>query len=82
VESLSYSARGNVEKIIFRAFSVAVILTGIEIIGNAIFQSSVLLPTNWILVVLVRLASLVWFMGRGLEPSQNCGWFFTGLLQL
>ena len=53
METLSYSARGNVEKIIFRAFSIAVLLTGIEIIGNAYLQSYFLLPTHWILVAII-----------------------------
>jgi hypothetical protein len=79
VESLSYSARGNVEKIIFRAFSVAVILTGIEIIGNAIFQSSVLLPTNWILVALVIASQLGLVYGTWFGTKPKPWMIFHGI---
>ena len=79
MESLSYSARGNVEKIIFRAFSIAVILTGIEIIGNAIFQSSILLPTNWILVVLVIASQLGLLYGTWFGTKPKPWMIFHGI---
>jgi signal transduction histidine kinase len=63
VESLSYSARGNVEKIIFRAFSIAVLLTGIEVVGNAYFQNQFLQPTHWILVAVIISTQLGLFYG-------------------
>lgn len=72
METLSYSARGNVEKIIFRAFSVAVLLTGIEVIGNAFFQNDLLAQTHWILAALVFLSQigLVYGTWYGSKPRN------------
>ncbi len=69
MDTLSYSARGTVEQIIYRAFSIGVLLTGIEIIGNAVVQSPVLLPTHWLLVALIVTSQIglvygAWFAVR------------------
>ena len=71
MESLSYSARGNVEKIIFRAFSIAVLLTGIEILGNALIQNQYLHPTHWLLVILIigSQVGLVYGTWFGVKPK-------------
>jgi len=63
VENLSYSARGTVEQIIFRAFSIAVLLTGVEVVGNAIVQNSVLKPTHWLLVGIIVASQVGLFYG-------------------
>lgn len=69
METLSYSARGTVEHIIFRAFSIGVLLTGVEVVGNAIVQNPVLLPTHWLLVAIIVISQLglvygAWFALR------------------
>ena len=79
METLSYSARGNVEKIIFRAFSIAVLLTGLEVIGNAIFQSSVLNPTHWLLVALVFTSQIGLVYGAWLSNKPKGWMIFHGL---
>ena len=63
MENLSYSARGTVEQIIFRAFSIAVLLTGVEVVGNAIVQNSVLRPTHWLLVGIIVFSQAGLFYG-------------------
>ncbi|HEY7796408.1 MAG TPA: ATP-binding protein [Microbacteriaceae bacterium] len=80
MESLSYSARGNVEKIIFRAFSIAVFLTGIEIIGNAFFQSSYLMPTHWILVALVVSSQVGLLYGTWLGSKPRSWMIYHGVV--
>ena len=79
METLSYSARGNVEKIIFRAFSIAVLLTGVEIIGNAFFQSAVLNPTHWILVFLVFSSQVGLVYGTWLSDKSKPWLVFHGI---
>jgi hypothetical protein len=79
VESLSYSARGNVEKIIFRAFSVAVMLTGIEVLGNAVIQNQYLYPTHWLLVVLVIGSQLGLLYGTWFGVKPKTWMIFHGL---
>lgn len=71
MEELSYSARGNVEKIIFRAFSIAVAITSIEVIGNAFFQSSFLLPAHWLLVALIIFTQLGLLYGAWLSSKTR-----------
>lgn len=82
METLSYSARGNVEKIIFRAFSFAVFLTGIEVVGNAYFQSEYLYPTHWILVALIILSQLGLVYGTWLGTKSREWMIFHGLAPL
>lgn len=53
MEELAYSARGRIESIILRAFSAAVVLTGIEVVGNALIQNQYLNPLHWVFLVLV-----------------------------
>lgn len=79
METLSYSARGNVEKIIFRAFSVAVLLTGIEIIGNAYFQNQQLNQWHWILVGLIVFSQLGLAYGAWLGTKPRAWMIFHGL---
>lgn len=79
METLSYSARGNVEKIIFRAFSVAVLLTGIEVIGNAYFQSEFLNPAHWFLVGMIILSQLGLVYGTWLGTKSRGWMIFHGL---
>lgn len=50
---LAYSARGRIESIILRAFSAAVALTGIEVVGNALIQNQYLEPWHWLFLVFV-----------------------------
>lgn len=82
METLSYSARGNVEKIIFRAFSIAVLLTGIEIIGNAYFQSAYLMPTHWILVILVFFSQVGLVYGTWLGAKPRYWMIFHGVVPI
>lgn len=79
MESLSYSARGNVEKIIFRAFSIAVLLTGIEIIGNAFFQNELLRPSHWILVAVIIGSQLGLVYGTWIGIKSRGWMIFHGL---
>lgn len=79
MDTLSYSARGNVEKIIFRAFSVAVLLTGIEVIGNAFFQSEFLRPTHWLLAGLVFISQIGLVYGTWFGSKPRNWMIFHGL---
>ena len=79
MESLSYSARGNVEKIIFRAFSIAVMLTGIEVLGNAFIQNQYLHPTHWLLVILIVGSQLGLFYGTWFGVKPKAWMIFHGL---